>query len=189
MTELRVNNFWPGLQWVVTAVVIVLLTGCAQSPSRIGSLQEKQIDPQDSEIDNSRGKAVREYSDVLEDSADEKVQTKTMRRLADLQLESVGDLAPAAEDHKQPAQFLEQAKSKYKNASIRFTFFVFFSFSSKSFISLWLYMRTLAPVSLHASIILAWFSSSLKTQSLFLIMAPIDPRFAMYPVGKIKDPC
>ena len=36
---------------------------------------------------------------------------------------------------------------------------------------------------------LAWFNSSLRIKSPFFAIAEIEPKFAMYPVGKIKLFC
>ena len=60
----------------------------------------------------------------------------------------------------------------------------------RSFMSLCLKINNLAPHSLQASIILAWFSLSLNIKSFFSISEDITPRFAIYPVGKISEfPC
>ena len=51
--------------------------------------------------------------------------------------------------------------------------------------SLCLKILIFEPDNLHASTILAWFSSSLNIVSCLVVIEVIIPRFAMYPVGKI----
>src|SRR5574338_114364 len=63
-------------------------------------------------------------------------------------------------------------------------------FFTRSWVSLCLYTWTLASLSLHPSIMLVWFNSSLNMMEFLSASTGIIPRFAMYPVGNTSaDSC